>query len=329
MKKSDDQGICQKMQFHENSENLGSQTVQNVGFLEGLKGKNEEVSLSQSNWSPEHYLDQEFLKSWVMGKSKHTKRAYLKVGEELLSSLHPKSLKEASLSQLQQFVELHAGRSHDTRRQRTAIVKSLFSFGQKTGYLSLNPAAFLPTVKGQSKISERYLTEEEVMKMINLTTDLRDATVLRVLYGAGLRVSELVGLNWEDLQERENGTGQLRILGKGKKERIVIISSATYTSVSSLKQYNSQLHESIFISREKNRLSVGAVQFIIDRARLRGGITKKVSPHWFRHAHASHALDRGASVHLVQSTLGHASVATTGRYLHARPNESSGRYLCI
>ncbi len=59
------------------------------------------------------------------------------------------------------------------------------------------------------------------------------------------------------------------------------------------------------------------------------GVDKDVSPHWLRHAHASHALDRGAAVHLVQATLGHSSVATTGRYLHARPTESSSRYLAI
>ncbi len=61
----------------------------------------------------------------------------------------------------------------------------------------------------------------------------------------------------------------------------------------------------------------------------RYGLGKAVSPHFFRHAHASHSLDRGAPIHLVQSTLGHASVATTGRYTHARPGESSGRYLAI
>ena len=63
------------------------------------------------------------------------------------------------------------------------------------------------------------------------------------------------------------------------------------------------------------------------RAAARAGIDLPVSPHWFRHAHASHALDRGAPIHLVQATLGHASIATTGRYLHARPRDSSSRYL--
>ena len=77
----------------------------------------------------------------------------------------------------------------------------------------------------------------------------------------------------------------------------------------------------------KTRLTDRTVRDVIFKLALRAGILKKVSPHWLRHAHASHALDRGAPIHLVQTTLGHASVATTGKYLHARPEESSGRFL--
>ncbi len=76
-------------------------------------------------------------------------------------------------------------------------------------------------------------------------------------------------------------------------------------------------------------LSVRQVQYIVRQAARRADVDKNVSPHWMRHAHASHALDRGAAVHLVQATLGHSSVATTGRYLHARPTESSSKYLAV
>ena len=70
-----------------------------------------------------------------------------------------------------------------------------------------------------------------------------------------------------------------------------------------------------------------AVLRIVRKASARAGIELPVSPHWFRHAHASHSLDRGAPIHLVQAALGHASITTTGRYLHARPNDSSSRFL--
>jgi integrase/recombinase XerD len=84
----------------------------------------------------------------------------------------------------------------------------------------------------------------------------------------------------------------------------------------------------IFASRKGGEaLDVSQVRRIVYAAARKAGFEKRVSPHWMRHAHASHALDRNAPIHLVQATLGHASVATTGRYLHARPTESSSFYL--
>jgi len=88
----------------------------------------------------------------------------------------------------------------------------------------------------------------------------------------------------------------------------------------------------VFCSRKKRgggRLRPLAVLRVVRQAARRAGVDLPVSPHWFRHAHASHALDRGAPIHLVQATLGHASLTTTGRYLHARPKDSSSRFLSL
>ena len=85
----------------------------------------------------------------------------------------------------------------------------------------------------------------------------------------------------------------------------------------------------VFVSRKGSPLSTSQAFRIVRQAARRAGVEKNVSPHWLRHCHGSHALDRGAAVHLVQATLGHASVATTGRYLHARPTESSSKYLAV
>ena len=87
--------------------------------------------------------------------------------------------------------------------------------------------------------------------------------------------------------------------------------------------------ELIFRSRSGRPLDRGRVRMILRRAAQRVGVADSVSPHWLRHAHASHALDRGAPIHLVQATLGHSSVATTSRYLHARPGDSSARFLAL
>jgi integrase/recombinase XerD len=87
------------------------------------------------------------------------------------------------------------------------------------------------------------------------------------------------------------------------------------------------LVDAIFRSRKGGHLDASQVRRIVYAAAKKAGLEQKVSPHWMRHAHASHALDRSAPIHLVQVTLGHASVSTTGRYLHARPTESSSFYL--
>jgi site-specific recombinase XerD len=85
----------------------------------------------------------------------------------------------------------------------------------------------------------------------------------------------------------------------------------------------------VFASQRRGHLDPSQVHRVVKAAAARAGLPAEVSAHWLRHAHASHALGRGAPTHLVQATLGHASVATTGRYLHARPSDSSGRYLAI
>ena len=83
----------------------------------------------------------------------------------------------------------------------------------------------------------------------------------------------------------------------------------------------------MFRSAKGGHLDPAQTHRVVKAAAVRAGLPAAISAHWLRHAHASHALDRGAPIHLVQATLGHASVATTSRYLHARPSDSSSRYL--
>jgi len=136
-------------------------------------------------------------------------------------------------------------------------------------------------------------------------------------------------LKWRDVQEREEGAGQITVYGKGGKTRVVLLSRETWVELIALKSEGAP-DDPVFASRKgKGHLHPSQVKRIIQAAAERAGIEAPVSPHWLRHAHASHALDRGAPIHLVQATLGHASVATTGKYLHARPEDSSARYLGI
>jgi integrase/recombinase XerD len=147
----------------------------------------------------------------------------------------------------------------------------------------------------------------------------------------------LCDLEWRHLQERDQG-GQIAIYGKGDKTRFVLLSQETWEEVQALRPGDASSEDYVFLSREKHidqlgrtthRLDESMVHRIVRAAARRAGIKLNVSPHWMRHAHATHAQERGASVMLVKETLGHASVETTMKYSHVRPNASSSQYLGI
>ncbi len=177
-------------------------------------------------------------------------------------------------------------------------------------------------------LNERLLSELEVQTMIVLELNPRNRAVLRLLYLAGLRVSELCSLKWQHFQRRGE-SGQVTVTGKGSKTRSILLPQSLWRELMLLRG-EAPDDRPVFRSRKGNHeghLSRERVAQIVKAAAVRAGLSGKVSPHWLRHAHASHALERGAKIHLVAETLGHSSVAVTGRYLHARPTDSSSLYL--
>jgi integrase/recombinase XerD len=119
------------------------------------------------------------------------------------------------------------------------------------------------------------------------------------------------------------------VFGKGSKTRVVLLPNTIWRELLRFRQ-GAALDAPVFPSRRGGgHLDPSAIERIVQRAARRAGLEGKVSPHWLRHSHATHALERGAPIHLVAATLGHSSVATTGRYLHARPTDSSSRYLAV
>jgi integrase/recombinase XerD len=163
--------------------------------------------------------------------------------------------------------------------------------------------------------------------MLSLEPNERNRALLTLLYASGIRVHELCGLRWRDFDPTSD-SGQVTVFGKGAKTRSIRLPVSVWKLVTGLRR-GREVGDPVFVSRKKGPLSDAQVWRIVRAAGKRAGIQLNVSPHWMRHAHASHALDRGAPIHLVQATLGHASVSTTGRYLHARPNDSSGRFLAL
>ncbi len=231
------------------------------------------------------------------------------------------------MGDVQDFADSMAHLAPRSRNQGLSAVKSLLTYGQRIGYLTYNIGVVVKLEKVSNDLAQRILSEDAVQKMLHTEKGPRNRAILRLFYGGGLRVSELVDLKWRNFQERDDG-GQVTVFGKGGKTRHVLLSDATWAALMTLK--SDDPNAPVFPSRKKGgHLNPVSAWRIVKKAAAQAGIEGNVSPHWLRHAHASHALERGAPVALVRDTLGHASVSTTNGYLHARPNDSSALYLAV
>jgi len=272
--------------------------------------------------------DDQFVETWLHGRSRHTVRAYSADIEHLRASVG-KPMVHVTLVDLQQFADSLSGLAPSSRYRTLSAVKSLLAFGHRIGYLPFDVGRALRLPAVRSRLAERILPEADLHRILSLESNPRNRAMLTLLYASGVRVSELCGLCWRDLQPNQDG-GQITVFGKSGMTRAIQVPASVWKLLIGMQGDNAKPGDPVFRSRKgKNggMLRPLAVLRIVRRAARRAGIQLAVSPHWFRHAHASHALDRGAPIHLVQATLGHASITTTGRYLHARPNDSSSRFL--
>jgi site-specific recombinase XerD len=272
--------------------------------------------------------DSRLVALWLSTKtSGHTRRAYAADAVRFLS-FAAKPLCGVTLADLQAFAaDLGQGSLKPASQNRAlTAVKSLLSFAQETGYLPFNAGAAVKLRPNRDGLAQRILEESQVARLIEAAPGGRDRVLLKLLYVSGVRVGEVCGLKWADAVPRQEG-GQITVFGKGGKTRAIRVQAKVWQQLLSIRG-DAQENDPIFSSRRgSGALDVSQVRRIVYAAARKAGLEQKVSPHWMRHAHASHALDRSAPIHLVQATLGHASVATTGRYLHARPAESSSFYL--
>lgn len=272
--------------------------------------------------------DAKLVDLWLSLKtSPHTRRAYARDIARFLAFVQ-KPLARVTLSDLQDWAENLGQRGLRPASQNRALtaLKSLLSFAQETGYLPFNAAAAVKLQPNRDGLAQRILEESEVARLIEAASPGRNRLLVKLLYVSGVRVSEICGLKWCDAVPRQEG-GQITVFGKGGKTRTVLLQPKVWQQLIALKE-EAKAADAIFRSRKGGGpLDPSQVRRIVYAAAREAGLEQKVSPHWMRHAHASHALDRRAPIHLVQATLGHASVSTTGRYLHARPTESSSFYL--
>lgn len=271
--------------------------------------------------------DMRVIGSWLLTKeSDHTRRAYRRVALNMLAAVN-KPLPQITFMDVQAYIETLEGENSSIALV-TNTLKSLFTFTSELNYTA-NVGKLLRTPKVRTHLAERILTETEVIRMLDRETNQRNHALLRLMYHVGLRVSEVVGLKWEDVRESNNGA-VLEVFGKGEKLRHVLISADMYRELRTLSgQVGKDRY--VFQSRESKAgtlaMDASQVDRIVLTAAKRAGIDGHVSAHWLRHSHASHALDNGAPIHVVKDTLGHASLVTTTQYAHIKPDTGSSQYI--
>lgn len=270
--------------------------------------------------------DEQLIAVWLSTKtSAHTRRAYGADAARFVAFLEGRPLAAVTVADLQGFVDALDGAA-SSRGRVVGSVKALLSFGLRVGYLRFDVGRAVKAPKAKDGLAARILSEEEVQRMLAHAPEGRDGVLLRLLYVSGVRASELWGLKWADVQPRGDA-GTVTAFGKGGKTRTILLSDRAWAELVAIRPVEVLETAPVFPSRTGKHLDNSAVLRVVKRIALAAGITRPVSPHWLRHSHASHALDRGAPIHLVQATLGHATLATTSRYTHARPNDSSARYV--
>jgi site-specific recombinase XerD len=269
--------------------------------------------------------DETLIRLWLDGRSPHTRRAYGADVRSLLATAG-KPIAALTLPDLQAWTESLGALAPASRARKIGAVKSLLSFGERTGYLPFNVGAALRVPPVKNVLAERILEENDVIRLIALEPDRRNHALLRLGYIAGLRISELCGLCWRDGKRRAAGGGQITIFGKGGKTRVVLLPASMWRELAALRG-EAPDDDPVFRSAKGGTLHPSRIHRIVKQAAARSGLPRAVSAHWLRHAHCSHALDRGAPAHLVQATVGHSDLRVTSRYAHARPGDSSANYL--
>ena len=204
-----------------------------------------------------------------------------------------------------------------------SAIKSFFNYLIFEGYIKDSPISNIESPKQEKKLP-KVLTEEEIKKLINsidLNHDFgqRNKTILEILYGTGIRVSELINLKLSNIFFKEN---IIKVIGKGNKERFVPLGEIAsnemkiYINNRNLLKIDSKYSDILFLNRYGRGLTRSMIFKIISDASKRVGLDKKISPHTLRHSFATHLIKNGADLRTIQLILGHESITTTEIYTH-------------
>lgn len=255
--------------------------------------------------------------------SQHTLINYQIDLKEFNSSIKQKPLENITYVDVRLFLARMKERNFSKRSvaRKMATLRSFFRFLCREGYIKTNPAAGLQTPKIERRLPI-FLDIDQVVRLIE-SPDIsdvygsRDRAILETLYSSGIRVSELVGLNKDNV---DFIGGVLKVYGKGKKERLAPVGDKALRVIRNyLEKVNAgkiKDKKAVFLNKSGRRMTDRAVRRVVDKYIRKTSLNENISPHSLRHSFATHLLDRGADLRAVQELLGHANLSTTQIYTH-------------
>lgn len=237
-------------------------------------------------------------------------------------------------------MRLYLGWLHEQGIARASIsrklsaLRSFYRYLARENLVDAEPLSTLSSPKLEKRLPT-FLTHEEMARLIeapdtSTPQGLRDRAILELLYAAGVRVSEIVAL---DLKDIDLGSRQIRVWGKGSKERMVLMGRPAaealklYLDLGRIKLEGKAYTQAVFLNRFGERIVVRRIQHIIKKYARQAGLEMRVFPHIMRHTFATHLLNGGADLRVVQDLLGHARLSSTQIYTHVTQSQIRRNYL--
>ena len=201
--------------------------------------------------------------------------------------------------------------------RKLSCLRSFFKFLCRDGYINNNPTLSLTTFKLDKHLPS-FLTEDEMIKLLKIPQgdnerSLRDQAILETFYSTGMRISELVGLNIEDI---DFISGVTKVRGKGKKERLLPVGEHALKAIRAYLDNRKKQSLILFLNKNGSRLTARGTRYIVSKYIRLASLKSDISAHSLRHSFATHLLNRGADLRSVQELLGHANLSTTQIYTH-------------
>ncbi len=264
----------------------------------------------------EEYLNAEY------NTSKNTRDSYQYDLKELALFFEGKNISFLRKEDIQEYLRKKSDRASKTKAHYLTVFKMFYAYLINLGIININPCEDIKMPKIEKKLPE-FLTIDEVTKLLDVKNgtsyEKRNKAMLELLYGSGIRISELVNLTMSNLYLDDN---MIKVYGKGSKERVIPINNTATEALNDYIMYGrndllgTKTSEYVFISSRHTKITRQAFFKFLKKLCEEKGIEKNISPHTLRHSFATHLINNGADLRVVQELLGHSDIATTQIYTH-------------